>query len=133
MSNYRKIADEFSRVGFRETSRLNEYEINNALDKIVQGNMNLAEFNREVAQQLFEQSEKDAGNTVLLRDYINTILTAHSVLDKHIRECERKIDGATDAEEKREILENLQQFEDDYRLLTEPFHITAPHSSRLPN
>lgn len=25
MSNYRKIADEFSRMGYRETARLNEY------------------------------------------------------------------------------------------------------------
>ena len=71
--------------------------------------MNQAEFNREVALELFEQTEKDSANTVLLRDYINTILTAHSVLDKHIKECERRLDAAS-PEERRELVENIQQF-----------------------
>ena len=56
MSGYRKIADEFSRIGYKETARLNEYEINNALDKIVQANYNLPEFHRDVSQELFEQT-----------------------------------------------------------------------------
>ena len=108
MSNYRKIADQFSRIGIKEAARLNEYEINNALDKIVQQNINLAQFDRDVAQELYEQTEKDSANTVLLRDFINTILTAHSVLDRHIKECERKHEAAVDPEQKREINESLQ-------------------------
>ena len=49
MSSYRKIAEEFSRAGYRENSRLNQYEMNNALDKIVQENLSIAEFNRDVS------------------------------------------------------------------------------------
>ena len=70
--------------------------MNKILDNTVQKNLNLAEFNRDVAQELFEQTDKDASNTVLLRDYINTILTAHSVLERHIRECEKKLDASQD-------------------------------------
>jgi hypothetical protein len=59
--------------------------MNNALDKIVQENISISEFNRDVSLELFEQTERDHNNTVLLRDFINTILTAHTILDKHIK------------------------------------------------
>lgn len=56
--------------------------------------MSLADFNADVMQELFEQTDQDGNSTVVLRDFINTVLVAHSVLDKHIKECQRNLDSA---------------------------------------
>jgi hypothetical protein len=50
MSNYSRILAEFVAIGKGEGTKLNEYQINEALDKIAQVNMNCVEFNRDVAQ-----------------------------------------------------------------------------------
>ena len=91
MSNYTRIAGEFQTVGVSDGSLLNEYAMNQALDQIVQNNLAIPEFNRDVAQELFEQTDKDAMGRVSVRDYIDTILTAHGVLDQHIRNCQDKL------------------------------------------
>lgn len=39
MSKYSYIAGEFSKLGYSDSSKLNEYELYAALDKIVQNNM----------------------------------------------------------------------------------------------
>ena len=39
MSKYSYIAAEFAKYGYNDSARLNVYEINAALDKIVQHNM----------------------------------------------------------------------------------------------
>ena len=50
MSNYNRIAAEFQAVGVSDGSLLYEYNLNQALDQIVQKNCNIIQFNRDVAQ-----------------------------------------------------------------------------------
>lgn len=85
MSKYSYIAGEFAKFGYHDSVRLNVYEINAALDKIVQHNMvGMPEFQRDVADQLYQQTKKDIEGYVILRDYIGIILQAHTALQLHI-------------------------------------------------
>jgi hypothetical protein len=44
-------------------------------------------------------------------------------LERHIKECNEKLRAGVNPDDKAEIMENLQQYTEDYRLLTVPFKI----------
>lgn len=54
------------------------------LDKICRKNIRLHEFDRSISQELFEQASKEGEEKVLIKDYIEVILKAHTLLKKNI-------------------------------------------------
>lgn len=58
--------------------------MNKALDTISAKAAGPHEFDRDVAQELWEHTSKEKGNTVMLREFIQTIIEAQQVLKDHI-------------------------------------------------
>lgn len=111
MSKYSYIAAEFAKYGYNDSTRLNEYEINAALDKIVQHNMpGIHQFERDLAQELYQQCKKDNQGYIILRDYINIMLQAHTVIEKHIYNYNEELKVTTTNAKKLEITAGIQQF-----------------------
>ena len=50
MSNYNRIAAEFGRVGASDGALLDKAGLQQALDSIIQNNLNTAEFNKDLAE-----------------------------------------------------------------------------------
>jgi hypothetical protein len=57
------------------------------MDQLVQLNAGFSEFDREVAEQLWEHTTKNPEGRVLLKDYIQTIIDARSILKENIDKC----------------------------------------------
>ena len=80
MSNYNKILQQFTRLGLSEGSSLSEAELKRALDQIASLNAKLPEFNAEVAEELWGETEKNPNGTVTLRNFINVATRGQGIL-----------------------------------------------------
>lgn len=63
--------------------------MNKALDTLTGKSGGPHEFDRDVAQELWEHTSKERGNTVMLREFAQTIIEAQQVLKDHIAKVER--------------------------------------------
>lgn len=126
MSSYSRIESQFLKVGHKESDLLSELEFNKALDKIGKSNTGLNEFDRSVAQQLFEQVQKDKNDKAKVKDYIEIILKAHEMLKKNIGILREQVQ-LDKSRKNNKILEELFQFQEDLRLLTIPFGLPEPN------
>lgn len=115
MSNYRQVLSEFTRLGYNENSRLDEYEVNSAMDKICQANARTNGFNREIATELWEHTEKGGDGKVQTRDYVTTIIEAHRVLDENIKKSEEMLTYTNDPNERNELQDGLEGYVTDYK------------------
>ena len=70
-SYYQRIFSEFKKLGYLQDSELNERETKKAMDQIVIKNAGYAQFDREIAEEMWSHCNEVAGNrTVVVRDYI---------------------------------------------------------------
>ena len=91
MSAYQKILSEFRKLNFYEDSSLQEFDVNRAMDTICSKNTGFSQFDRDIAEELWEHSSKDSPRTVQLRNYINTIIEAEKILKEQIGVTEENI------------------------------------------
>lgn len=84
MSPYHEIMSEFAKTGLSPNSHLSRAEVTQAVNRLSNANCNCPIFDSEIAQQLWEYTTKSPGGTVLLKDYIQTIIDARNILTKNI-------------------------------------------------
>ena len=87
MSLFATVLAHFNKIKLNEKSKFTEYEINRAMDQLMQLNTSASEFDREVAEQLWEHTTKTPEGKVLLKDYIQTIIDARGILRENIDKC----------------------------------------------
>lgn len=88
MTTYQKLVSAFQKVGLFEDSLTSEREMKQALDKMANQNARMHEFDDEVAKELWEETPRQGGNNVYVRDFINTVVKGEQILRNEIDNTE---------------------------------------------
>lgn len=133
-TNYSRILLQFNRINYNEDSQLRDYELKQALDSICQKNAGINEFNPEVAEELWSETDKNNDGSVSLRSFISVVVRAQSILKENIAKAESELSsGVSDDERRRDLQASLSQYDEDLKLLSLPFQISVPADSRRSN
>ncbi len=132
--NYRNILAQFSPLGYNENSTLSQPQLKKALDTICDRNAGIREFNLEVAEELWNETDKNQQGVITLREFVNVVIKAQTILLENIVKSKEELTtGRPDPERQLELEESLAQYNEDIKLLTLPFKINppAPTMSRM--
>lgn len=111
-TNYANILQQFTRLNYNDESKLHEHELKQALDSICQKNAGISEFNPEVAEELWAETEKNNDGSVTLRNFISVIVRAQSILKENVVKAEKELSsGVNDEERRRDLQESLGQYD----------------------
>ena len=90
MSNYQIIALVFNKVGLDPNSLATESQILRGLDNLAHAS-NLMQYDRNVAEELWNETPKESGNKVYVKDYVETIVKGEALVRSSITDLESKI------------------------------------------
>lgn len=86
------------------------------------------QYDRNVAEELWNETPKENGNKVYVRDYVETIVKGEALVRSSISDLESKIilildqlRSITNPAERDELLQDIASYTDDLKLLTIPF------------
>lgn len=91
------------------------------------------QYDRNVAEELWNETPKESGNKVYVRDYVETIVKGEALVRSSISDLESKIilildqlRSITNPAERDELLQDIASYSDDLKLLTIPFGLRPP-------
>lgn len=91
------------------------------------------QYDRNVAEELWNETPKESGNKVYVRDYVETIVKGEALVRSSISDLESKIilildqlRTITNPAERDELLQDIASYSDDLKLLTIPFGLRPP-------
>lgn len=123
MTNYQRILGEFNRNGYYEDSELAEPELNQLMDNIARKNAGFPQFDRDIAQELWEHTRVGNNRTIMLRDYINTLVEAESTLREQYTLTEQEMRMEKNPSRRRELEEEYHEISNDHRLVSAQFKL----------
>lgn len=92
MATYQRMLKEFERQGLAENSQVTYHEVKAALDSITLANTAVHEFDPEVATEIWNETEENnAGNPIMLRDYVATMVRAENILRGQVETTQGKL------------------------------------------
>lgn len=131
MSNYQKILSTFVSLGYNESSYLSQEEINKALDTLAQQNTSHSQFDKAIADELWNHCVVDANRGVRLDDFVNTIVEAESILRDQVEVTEGALKIENRDKEKAELEKQYKQIISDHELISGPFNLMPLKQSRV--
>jgi hypothetical protein len=90
VSIFQLMLSQFAKVGHADSAKLSQHEVGQALNLLARKNTSMDSFDPDIAEQLWEHSNKTPEGMILVKDYVQTLIDARNILNENVVKCQSK-------------------------------------------